>query len=194
MNINDVVKNIGQILNIDTNNALTMMDILEDLKEIEDVPSFRLFIKERFSYERFRYMTGLQKFIALKNEFKKENRPTLNASEDLKVRVYSESLYKRVTTIFDEIDYRTQIGLDIKDAKISKLLYLEFGKDEKALKVLNKIGKREDILKMLRTDRNGLLEEIKNIIYGFTLVKNYPKMLNKSEDANVLKLLKIKRV
>ena len=150
MNINDVVKNLGQILNIDVNNTLTMMDILEDLKEIEDIPSFRLFVKERFSYERFRYMTGLQKFIALKNEFKKKNKLKLNAIEDLKVRTYGESLFKRVTTIFDEIDYRTQIGLDIQDSKISKLLYLEFGEDEKALKVLNKLGKRADILKIAK--------------------------------------------
>lgn len=192
MNINDVIKNIGQILNIDTTNELTMMDILEDLKEIDNVPKFRLFIKERFSYERFRYMTGLQKFIALKNEFKKENRPKLGASEDLKVRTYSESLFKRVTTIFDEIDYRTQIGIDIRDKKINKFLHLEFGEDKKALKVLEKVGNREDILRMVRNDRNGLLEKIKSIIYGFTMIKVYPELLDKKDniDKNVLKLIK----
>ena len=197
MNPSDVVKYIGQLLNIDTSNPIVMQDIMEDLKEVQDLNAFRIFIKEKFNYERFKYLTGFQKFVALKTEFMKENKPKLTADQMLKVSSTAEDIFQLTTSIFDEIDFRVKAGMDIEDPKIKTYLYLSFEKIEeskrkKYLRVLKKIGDKQDILNFMRRDRQGLLEEIKNIIHGFTLVKAYPNLAveNKSQDKLMIEILK----
>ena len=44
MTANDIVKYLGEILNINANNQLVVQDILSDLNKINDLPKFRLFI------------------------------------------------------------------------------------------------------------------------------------------------------
>lgn len=192
MTANDIVKYLGEILNINANNQLVVQDILSDLNKINDLPKFRLFIKERFNYDRFKYLTGYQKFIALVNEYNKEN-ICLNELEDYKVRSYADTLFSRVTTIFDEIDYRVKIGMDINDKKISKLLYLEFGQDDKALLVLNKIGRRQDILDLMLRDREGLKSKIKGITVRLSLEKKYPHLAIEKKSSEQLVLERLKR-
>lgn len=188
MNKKDLAKFIIAFLGI-KEDIYIVNELIEDLVEIDSPVAFKAYIKEKFNYEKYKYLKDYAKFTAIKNDFIKESKPKLTAEQDLKVRSYSEKLFSRVTTVFDEIDYRTKIGMDIQDKRISRWIYQEFGEDEKALQILNKIGKREQILEMLRRDRQGLEDKIKNIVHNLTMAKTYPQLENKSNDKNVLAML-----
>ena len=43
------------LLNISIEDELTMIDMLQELEVIEDLNSFRIFVKRRFNYEKFRF-------------------------------------------------------------------------------------------------------------------------------------------
>lgn len=192
INENTLAKHFSQILNIGIDDDLTMQDMIDDLKSIENLAEFRAFVKTRFNYERFRYLTGYQKFVALVNEFKRENKPKLDTDNDYKVRKTSETLFRKVSSIFDEIDYLVQTGYDIQSKKVSLVLFRAFGaedeKSKKTLEVLEKIGKRQDILNLLKRDRKGLEEKIKEIVYDLTLMKQYPEMAIENKNKRSLKL------
>lgn len=190
MNSTDLVEYFIEIFGIETNSKLIVQDIGNDLLEVQDVAGFREYARKRIDYDKYRFLKPYQKFTSMKNDFLKENKPKLNHEQDFKVRSYSEKLFSRVTTVFDEIDYRTKIGVDIRDKRVNFWIFQEFGEDEKALNVLNKLGTREVILDKLRKDRSGLEDDIKKIVYSLTLKKIYPQLENKKKEINVLEQLK----
>lgn len=184
MKKNDVIKYLRDLFNFTVDNELTMNDIMQEISNLNDFNSFIQFSKERLKYSKYEYLNGYQKFVSIANDYRKENKPKLNADEDYKVRLYSEKLYSRVNYVFEEIDYRTKIGMDINDKRINMFLYNEFGEDQKALEVLNKIGNRSEILNKLRSDRNGLLDHIKRIVYSLSLKSKYPQIENKDKNTH----------
>lgn len=190
---NDVVKYIAGILNIDlSNNALLLEDMIEDIKSINDLAAFRVFIKEKFNYERFRYLTGYQKFIALVNEFKKENKLELSEEMQIKALTYSEDLFKRVTTICDEVNFELQI----KGKKIEDLdLFATFkrnGLENHHIKVISSIGSKETIFAMAIYSKIELELKIASIVHKKAMIKSYPQLANKkSSDMKVLERLKL---
>ena len=101
----DVVQHIGNTLNIDVSGKITALNIIKVLSSIPNLADLVEFIEEKFNYERFRYLTGYQKFITLVNEFKKENKLELSKEMKIKALTYSEDLFKRVTEICDEINF-----------------------------------------------------------------------------------------
>ena len=188
---NDVVKYIAGILNIDlTNNALLLEDMIEDIKSVNDLALFRTFIKEKFNYERFRYLTGYQKFIALVNEFKKENKLELSEEMQIKALTYSEDLFKRVTEICDEINFELQT----KGKKIDNLNLFETfkinGLENHHIGVISSIGSKETIFTMSVYGKEDLRARIESIVNKKALEKQYPQLQNKSEDKKVLERLK----
>lgn len=173
---NDVVKYISQILNIDVSDRLTFQDILDDLASVNDLPLFRMFMKERFNYERFRYLTGYQKFVALLNEFKKENAPKLDEAKHDKVNSFASILYKKTTDCFDEVYFLIQEGNDMRGKKISYLIGKKFMNEPKEIKVLELIGNREVLCKLCRNDKPLLEEKIYQAVYKLALEKQYPHL------------------
>lgn len=188
---NDVVKYIAGILNIDlSNNALLLEDMIEDIKSVNDLALFRTFIKEKFNYERFRYLTGYQKFIALVNEFKKDNKLELSQEMKIKALTYSEDLFKRVTEICDEINFELQTkGKNIDDLNLFET-FKKNGLENHHIGVLKAIGAKETIFTMSVYGKEDLRARIESIVNKKALEKQYPQLQNKSEDKKVLERLK----
>ena len=188
---NDVVKYIAGILNIDlSNNALLLEDMIEDIKSVNDLALFRTFIKEKFNYERFRYLTGYQKFIALVNEFKKENKLELSEEMQIKALTYSEDLFKRVTEICDEINFELQTkGKKIDDLNLFETFKIN-GLENHHIKVISSLGSKETIFAMSVYGKEDLRARIESIVNKKALEKQYPQLQNKSEDKKVLERLK----
>lgn len=188
---NDVVKYIAGILNIDlSNNALLLEDMIEDIKSVNDLALFRTFIKEKFNYERFRYLTGYQKFIALVNEFKKDNKLELSQEMKIKALTYSENLFKRVTEICDEINFELQTkGKKIDDLNLFETFKIN-GLENHHIGVISSIGSKETVFAMAVYGKEDLRARIENIVNKKALEKQYQQLQNKSEDKKVLERLK----
>jgi len=185
------------LLQIQTDNPYTINSMLDKLEVIEDPESFRKYLESRFNYERYTYIAGgFGKFVAIYNDFMKANKPRLNADEQFKANTYAEKIYARVDYIWNEIDYRTKIGMDIHDKKINLWIFNEFGEDQKALQVLQKIGDRQEILNLYRKSKPDLLEKIEKIVSSLVLHNKYPQLKMKSthnQSEKVLKMIKIKK-
>lgn len=173
---NDIIQYLGDTLNIDMSSKLTVLDMIEDLKSIQDLPKFRIFVKERFNYERFRFLTGYQKFLALMNEFKKENAPKLDEVTRDKVYSFANIIYKKTTSCFDQVHFLIQEGFDIRSEKISNLIGLTFMNEPKEIKVLELVGKREVLYKLCRIDKPQLEEKIYEAVHKLALEKAYPHL------------------
>ena len=188
---NDVVKYIAGILNIDlSNNALLLEDMIEDIKSVNDLALFRTFIKEKFNYERFRYLTGYQKFIALVNEFKKENKLELSKEMQIKALTYSEDLFKRVTDICDEINFELQTkGKKIDDLNLFETFKIN-GLENHHIGVISSIGSKETIFAMSVYGKEDLRARIESIVNKKALEKQYPQLAIKNDGAKVLERLK----
>ena len=111
MNFQEILEYLCELLNINLKNKLVSDKILMTLRDMSvsyDLIKFGDFLESSFNYERFRYLTGYQKFIAMANEFKKENKLELSEEMQIKALTYSEDLFKRVTTICDEVNFELQ--------------------------------------------------------------------------------------
>jgi len=179
----DIIKYLGNILNINIQDKLTLEDMLSDLSSIHDLALFREFIKARFNYEKYQYLTGYQKFLALKNDFKKEFSPRLDEKLSGQVENFSNTLYKKTCDIFDEVNFQIQNGKQIEHFK------MEASFNEKELKVLNKIGNKIVLLNLVNRSKLELEIKIKKIVSDLTLQKIYPQLANKSNDKLLLEKL-----
>lgn len=194
MNHQQILEYICELLNINLKNKLVSDDILGDLKKMSqeyNLNDFRLFIKDKINYERFRYLTGYQKFIAMANEFKKENKLELSQEMQNKALTYSEDLFKRVTTICDEINFELQT----KAKKIDDLNLFETfkinGLENHHIGVLKAIGAKETIFAMSVYGKQDLKARIESIVNKKALVKQYPQLaIKKNDDVKVLEMLK----
>ena len=185
---NDVVKYIDGILNIDlSNNALLLEDMIEDIKSVNDLALFRTFIKEKFNYERFRYLTGYQKFIALVNEFKKENKLELSKEMKIKALTYSEDLFKRVTEICDEINFELQTkGKKIDDLNLFETFKIN-GLENHHIKVISSLGSKETVFAMAIYNKIELQLKIASIVHKKAMLKSYPNLALENIDKKILK-------
>lgn len=184
---NDVLKYLCKILNVDMTDKLFMMDMLEDLTTIENLAAFRIFVKERFSYERFRYLTGDQKFIKLVQEYKKENTPKLSEDNLLKVNNYSSKLFSQITTIMDELHFTFQLtGKSIEDVNIDETFKAN-GLKHHHVSILNAIGSKKKLFHLSVYGKEELRASIEAMVKKKSLEKEYPQLAkSKSQDAKVL--------
>ena len=185
---NDVVQYLGNLLNIDVSGKITMLDMIDDLSTIPNLAEFRIFVKEKFNYERFRYLTGYQKFIALVNEFKKETMK-LNEDQVKKCNSFSSRLYWKTISVFDEVNFMIQEGNNIRSQKVSNYIGLAFIKYPKEIEVLDKIGKREELLRLSVCNKPLLEQKIDEVVKNLTLIKQYPQLAPK-KDVKTIELFK----
>ena len=197
----NIAKYFAQLLNISLDDDLSMMDMVEELNSIENLADFRIFVKEKFNYERFRYLTGYQKFIALVNEYKKDNAPKLDEVTQNKVDAFAPKLYKQTCDCFDDVYFMIQAGNDIRSKKVSDFIGKSFLKkengtfviDEKSVRVLEMIGKRERLLELCKNNKKELEERIYNAVHKLALESKYPQLAVKKtfEGAAVIERLKL---
>lgn len=198
----NLAKYFAQLLNISLDDDLSMMDMVEDLNSIENLADFRVFVKEKFNYERFRYLTGYQKFIALVNEYKKENGPKLDEVTQDKADSFAAKLYKKTIDCFDEVNFLIQEGNDIRSKKVSDFIGKAFMKkkddtfvvDFKSVQVLEKIGKREVLLNLCNHNKVELEEKIKNTVHKLALEKAYPHLAIENKKKNFEGIKTIERL
>ena len=81
MKAEQIIDYLCEVLNINSSNTLIMLDMLEDLKEVQNLAEFRKYIKSRVANlnDEYRYLTGYQKFIKLVDNFNKENKNKLTS-------------------------------------------------------------------------------------------------------------------
>ena len=189
---NDVLKYLcNKVLNIDMSDKLFMMDMLEDLSAIENLASFRIFVKERFSYERFRYLTGDQKFIKLVQEYKKENAPKLSEDRLLKANNYSSKLFSMITTIMDDLHFTFQTtGKSIEDVDLEKTLEAN-GFEKHHISILNGVGSKKKLFHLSVYQKEELRASIESIVKRKSLEKEHPQLAKpKSQDMKTLERIR----
>lgn len=194
MNHQQILEYLCELLNINLKNKLVSDDILDDLRKMSqeyNLNDFRLFIKDKINYERFRYLTGYQKFIAMTNEFKKENKLELSEEMQIKALTYSEDLFKKVTTICDEVNFELQTnGKKIDDLDLFAT-FKRNGLENHHIGVLKQLGAKETIFAMAIHSKMELELKIASIVHKKAMIKSYPQLANKkSEDMKVLERLK----
>ena len=182
------------LLNISIEDELTMIDMLQELEVIEDLNSFRIFVKRRFNYEKFRFLTGYQKFISLSNEFRKENKLKLDAETQERVDNYSEMLFNKITRVIEEINFKLQeLGKKIDDFDYLETLKKN-GFVASDIEILNTIGDKKRMFHLALYSKHELKERIERIVNKKTLIKVYPQLeidknYSDSENIEYLKLL-----
>ena len=182
------------LLNISIEDELTMIDMLQELEIIEDLNSFRIFVKRRFNYEKFRFLTGYQKFISLSNEFRKENKLKLDAETQERVDNYSEMLFNKITRVIEEINFKLQeLGKKIDDFDYLETLKKN-GFVSSDIEILNTIGDKKRMFHLALYSKHELKERIERIVNKKTLIKVYPQLeidknYSDSENIECLKLL-----
>ena len=180
----NLAKYFAQLLNISVDDDLSMLDMVEELNSIENLSDFRIFVKEKFNYERFRYLTGYQKFIALVNEYKKENTPALTVENAEKADNYSENLFRKTTTILDEVNFAMQtMGKGIEDFNYEQTL-LKNGLKDHHLRVLNEIGDKKKIMHLAVYGKEELRSGIEKIVNRKTLMKQCPQLSIENKKKN----------
>ena len=182
------------LLNISIEDELTMIDMLQELEVIEDLNSFRIFVKRRFNYEKFRFLTGYQKFISLSNEFRKENKLKLDAETQERVDNYSEMLFNKITRVIEEINFKLQeLGKKIDDFDYLETLKKN-GFVSSDIEILNTIGDKKRMFHLALYSKHELKERIERIVTKKILIKVYPQLeidknYSDSENIECLKLL-----
>ena len=193
MNFQEILEYLCELLNINLKNKLVSDKILMTLKDMSvsyDLIKFGDFLESSFNYERFKYLTGYQKFIAMANEFKKENKLELSEEMQIKALTYSEDLFKRVTTILDEVNFELQI----KSKTIDDLdLFATFkinGLEKHHIGVLKLLGSKKELFHLSIYGKEELSRRIESIVNKKALVQQYPQLAPKKEKIQVLEMLK----
>ncbi len=65
--MHELVKYIGDILNIKTDSVYTIQDMTEELSKVKDIVAYRSYIKNNL--DKIDYKTGFQKFILLTQQY-----------------------------------------------------------------------------------------------------------------------------
>ena len=180
----DVVQHIGNTLNIDVSGKITALNIIKVLSSIPNLADLVEFIEEKFNYERFRYLTGYQKFLALVNEYKREN-IKLNDEQLKKCVTFADRLYWKTISVFDEVNFMIQEGNDIRSQKVSNYIGAAFIKQPKEIEVLDKIGKREELLRLSVCNKPLLEQKIDEVVKSLSLIKQYPQLAPKKDEAAI---------
>lgn len=164
------------LLNISIDDEVTMLDMLDELENIENLNSFRSFVKKRFNYKRFYFLTGYQKFISLANEFRKENKLKLDDEIQEKVDNYSNNLFSKITSVFEQINFKLQaLGKKIDDFNYLETLTRN-GFVSKDMEILEIIGDKKRIFHLALHSKQELKERIQRIVNKKTLIKVYPQL------------------
>ena len=193
---NKIAIHFAQILNISIDDDISMMDIENELSTIGDISEFQKFVKNRFNYSAYQFMTGYQKFIALAKDFRKDNAPKLDQETEMKVYNYTTRLLSKITNFAFALNFEIQEkGYDLKAIKMDKTF--EKVLNEKDIEVCKVIG-FDNIYKLANYNIPKLEAELEKAITQKALITKYPQLANlnkKSFDgAATIQKLKLKRV
>ena len=178
LNEKKLALHFAQILNISIDDDITIMDIESELNTIDNLVSFRNFVKEKLNYERFRFLTGYQKFLALVKEFRKDEYKLDEVAQE-KVNTFAYKLYKKTVDIFEEVNLLIQNGHDIRSRTVSFYISEILKNQPKEIQVLELVGKREYLLRLCNSSKLKLEIEIKKAVEKLALEKQYPQLVNK---------------
>ena len=163
------------LLNISIDDEVTMLDMLDELENIENLNSFRSFVKKRFNYKRFYFLTGYQKFISLANEFRKENILKINNEIKEEVDCYSDNLFNKITSVFEQVNFKLQeLGKKIDDFNYLETLKRS-GFVAKDMEILEIIGDKKRIFHLALHSKQELKERIQKIVNKKILIEVYPQ-------------------
>ncbi len=188
MNSQMVVDYLCEVLNIKTDNTLLILDMVEDLKTIQDLAEFKFYIKSRVANlnDEYRYLSGYQKFIKLVDNFNKENKQNLQVGlfDDVEEKI--NKLIKKCRTAWRTIEAKRPLGFRIDDLDY-KVIPKYF--DNVEIKLLDQVGGFQRWYKDY--DENEFKEELIRIVKASRIKIHDKKLLGgKSQDVNVIKLLK----
>lgn len=193
LNQSKLALHFAQILNISIDDEITMMDMENELSTIGDIAEFQKFVKQRFNYSAYQFMTGYQKFILLARDFKKDNEPKLDQETEMKVYNYTTRLLSKITNFSFALNFEIQEkGYDLKSIKMDKTF--EKVLNEKDIEVCKIIG-FDNIYKLANYNIPKLETELERVITQKALIAKYPQLANlnkKSFDGmRTIKKLKI---
>ena len=193
---NKIAIHFAQILNISIDDDISMADMENELNTIGDISEFQKFVKNRFNYSAYQFMTGYQKFIALAKDFRKDNEPKLDQETEMKVYNYTTRLLSKITNFAFALNFEIQEkGYDLKAIKMDKTF--EKVLNEKDIEVCKVIG-FDNIYKLANYNIPKLEAELEKAITQKALITKYPQLANlnkKSFDgAATIQKLKLKRV
>ena len=194
---NKIAIHFAQILNISIDDDISMADMENELSTIGDISEFQKFVKQRFNYSAYQFMTGYQKFIALAKDFRADNKPKLDDETEQKVYDYKSILTSKLTTIAQKIYEAVQTKCN-KDTKVDiSQTFIKCLKD-KDIETCKMIGDFKMIYRLALNNIPELEKEIEKALTQKALVLQYPQLANlnkKSFDgAATIQKLKLKRV
>ena len=193
---NKIAIHFAQILNISIDDDISMADMENELSTIVDISEFQKFVKNRFNYSAYQFMTGYQKFRALATDFRKDNEPKLDQETEMKVYNYTTRLLSKITNFSFALNFEIQEkGYDLKAIKMDKTF--EKVLNEKDIEVCKVIG-FDNIYKLANYNIPKLEAELEKAITQKALITKHPQLANlnkKSFDgAATIQKLKLKRV
>ena len=193
MNHQQILEYICELLNINLKNKLVSDKILITLKDMSisyDLVKFGDFLESSFNYERFRYLTGYQKFLSMANEFKRDNKLELSEEMQTKALTYSQDLFKKVTAILDEVNFELQIkSKTIDDLNLEQTLIAN-GLEKHHIGVINQLGSKKELFHLSIYGKEELSRRIESIVNKKALVQQYPRLVPKKEKIQALEMLK----
>lgn len=195
---NKIAIHFAQILNISIDDDISMADMENELNTIGDIAEFQKFVKNRFNYSAYQFMTGYQKFIALAKDFRRENPLRLDNETEGKVDKFSNHLYGKSVHFFEFVrDLIQTASMNLTDTKI-KIFYETYFKEERERAVLSEVGNLKELYKYAINSKQEFESLIFQIVTRKALITKYPQLANlnkKSFDgAATIQKLKLKRV
>ena len=177
---NKIAIHFAQILNISIDDDISMMDMENELSTIGDISEFQKFVKQRFNYSAYQFMTGYQKFIALAKDFRKDNEPKLDQETEMKVYNYTTRLLSKITNFAFALNFEIQEkGYDLKAIKMDKTF--EKVLNEKDIEVCKVIG-FDNIYKLANYNIPKLEAELEKAITQKALITKYPQLANNKKE------------
>jgi len=160
---NEMIEYITTLLNINSSNSFVIADMIEEITKLEDLSTFKEFMKDEIKKPTYtNYSNGFQKFLKICEAYQTSKTVTLDDAELQKVYTYADKLFRKTTSLFDEISYQISIGQDIDSKQMTSFICLNL--DEKDLKVLKLVGDRHRVLFMNKHTRTTLQEQINKIV------------------------------
>jgi len=155
----ELIKYIGDILNIKTDSVYTIQDMTEELSKIKDIVAYRSYIKDNFYKEEFK--SGYQKFLVLTSNYKELETHALRKIE------YDDAVELAIS---ENIDF-------IKENE-----GFEFNTDHNSSSALNEIGtKIQNILGKYNLQMGILMAKYSLLHNGI----GYVKMLETFKEASI---------
>ncbi|MGJ0302474.1 hypothetical protein NG774_04005 [Aliarcobacter cryaerophilus] len=177
---NKIAIHFAQLLNISIDDELSMMDMEDELSTIGDLVGFRKYVKNRFNYSSYQFMTGYQKFIALAKDFRVDNKPKLDQETEMKVYNYTTRLLSKITNFAFALNFEVQEkGYDLKTIKMDKTF--EKVLNEKDIEICKIIGFNA-IYDLAIRNIPKLETELEKAITQKALITKYPQLANNKKE------------